>query len=375
MKAFTLAVALGLAVLAGPAVRADTPASSPVKDKSPTARLVTEIPEVSVDRMPLMRVLNLYAEQSGLAIEPDWTALKSSGVTKETPVTLKAKGQSFGKVLDLTLNQVSGKDAPLAWYLAGDTVVVTTQMKVLMRDRMADLEALRKTVKEAKPATPFAKEFSFDNTAVKLVLQFVFDLADVNYHVNWRALEAGGITPDTPITIKAKDITPGRALDMVLDQLSAGKDKLGSVYWIVDEGVVEISTGDALNQRTKTKTFEIADLLMIVPSFVAPQIDITAQGNSNYTGNNTTGGGGGGGGLFGQAGGQGAGNTSNTAETDPAVAKQKLRDDIVTIVKNSIGEDMWAPNGKGSITLHKDRLVITQTPLGFKLLEQSMGSK
>jgi hypothetical protein len=378
-----------LVTFAAQSLLAQTPASAPAKARAtPAARLVTVIPQVSVEAMPLMRVFNLYGELSGLAIEPDWAALKAVGVTKETPVTLKVKGVTFDKILDLTVNQAAQKDAPLAWYLSGETVIVSTQGRVLLRDRVAALAlavekpdrrepgtagapavAVAGAAKEKRPVT--AKEFNFDNTALKLVLQFIFDLADVNYHVNWKALEASGIAADTPITVKAKDITPGRALDLVIDQLNVAKDRLSSAYWVVDEGVVEVSTGDALNQKFRTRVFDITDLLLVVPQFIAPQIDITAQGNSAATGN-TSGTPGGATNLFANST-SGGGAKSASDEVDHAQAKQKLCDSIVDIVKKSIGEDMWAPTGKGSVTVFQNKLVISQSLLGFKLLEECTG--
>jgi hypothetical protein len=38
-------------------------------------------------------------------------------------------------------------------------------------------------------------------------------------------------------------------------------------------------------------------------------------------------------------------------------------------LKDSIGEDMWKPDGKGSISILNGKLVISQTLLGFKLME------
>ena len=38
-------------------------------------------------------------------------------------------------------------------------------------------------------------------------------------------------------------------------------------------------------------------------------------------------------------------------------------------IKDSIGQDMWAPDGKGTISLFGSKLVISQTLLGYKLME------
>ena len=44
----------------------------------------------------------------------------------------------------------------------------------------------------------------------------------------------------------------------------------------------------------------------------------------------------------------------------------------VAFATDTIGEEMWRPMGKGSIRLHNKRLIITQSLLGFKLMEQSL---
>jgi hypothetical protein len=80
-------------------------------------------------------------------------------------------------------------------------------------------------------------------------------------------------------------------------------------------------------------------------------------------------GGGSGGGLFGQQ--SSNSNSASAAEVDLPTARQKLRDNLVQSVKDSIGDDMWKPDGKGSITLLGSKMIISQTLLGFKLMENA----
>ena len=47
-----------------------------------------------------------------------------------------------------------------------------------------------------------------------------------------------------------------------------------------------------------------------------------------------------------------------------------MQDNLLGIIKDSIGADMWAPDGKGSVQFLGTKLVISQTMLGFKLLER-----
>ncbi|GAG27599.1 unnamed protein product, partial [marine sediment metagenome] len=161
-----------------------------------------------------------------------------------------------------------------------------------------------------------------------------------------------------------------RAMDLVLSQLNVGRDRFSSVYWIIDEGVVEISTGETFNRTTSIRIFNVADLLLVVPNFKGPELSLTSMGNNND--NSSTGSSDTGGGLFGDA------NTTDAKdgeEMSTAEQREKLREDLVEIIKMTIGEDMWAPTGKGAIRLMRNNLVISQTPLGFKLLEKAMGGR
>lgn len=197
-----------------------------------------------------------------------------------------------------------------------------------------------------------------------MVIEFLRDLTGLNLHVNWRALETTGITKDTPITLKAHGISIRRLLDLLMDQLSAGRDRFSSVYWIVNEGVVQIATGDAFNRSTRTRVFDVSDLLMHIPNFQGPRVTLQSESNQT-TGQETT-----------------QTTAQSLFEATPADQssdgqgqgdrREELRQKLIEVIKLSIGEEMWAPQGKGSIRILKGQMIITQTPLGFKLLETSM---
>ena len=50
----------------------------------------------------------------------------------------------------------------------------------------------------------------------------------------------------------------------------------------------------------------------------------------------------------------------------------EVKEGLIAIIKASIGEDMWQDQGKGSIRIFGNRLIISQTTLGFKLLDKSL---
>ena len=363
----SLAVLLAASlVAAGPAGRTTT---APAGRITPAKRLLGEIPKVSLVKMPLSEALDHYAKLSGLSVRADWRALRSVGVFRSSLVTLKPSDITFEKLLDLTLHRVARRAKPLAWYLSGKTVYVSTQAWVLLR-RGSPFAAARLavpgTVARRAPRRPGVTEISFDEMPLKPVLNFFRDVSGVNFHVNWRSLEASGISQKTPVTLKASNISVGRALDLVLDQINVGRDRLGSVYWVVDKGVVEIATGQVLNRKLITRVYDVGDILMVVPSFEGPKIaTATSDSGTDTTGGTTRG-------LFESIDTSTRTRTSSGGES-MAEKRQKNRDTLIEVIKMSIGEDMWAPTGKGSIKIIRSQMIITQTALGFKLLEGTLG--
>ncbi|MCK4625717.1 MAG: hypothetical protein KAV00_10430 [Phycisphaerae bacterium] len=354
---------------------ADTPTKAPAKPKSkpvkptikpttPAKMLLKEIPAVSLPKVPLMRVLKQYGKLSGLTIRADWNALKTVGIKKDTLVVLKARKIRFDKLLDLTLNSIAPKGHPLSWYLDGNVVKVSTQMRILLRNRIA-LLPLKEARSSRRPArdrrVAIQREINFTRLALKDAVEFLRDLSGANFHVNWRALETTGITRETPVTVKAKNISIARTLDLVTDQLNAGRDRYSSIYWLVRGGVVEISTGEALDRTTSVRVYEIADLLVIIPNFKGPDISLHTTGNNNNANNNTS--------PFND---DDDDDDDNDEDDSPKEQRAKIRRTLIEIIMFSIGEDMWQPTGKGSIKILRNKMIISQTPLGFKLLGRSM---
>ena len=52
--------------------------------------------------------------------------------------------------------------------------------------------------------------------------------------------------------------------------------------------------------------------------------------------------------------------------------KKKQQEAVVESIKATIGKEMWEPDGKGSIKVVGNKLVITQSLLGFKLMEKAL---
>ena len=56
-----------------------------------------------------------------------------------------------------------------------------------------------------------------------------------------------------------------------------------------------------------------------------------------------------------------------------AQSEAQLEENLINIVKSSIGEDMWQPQGKGAVKIMRNMMIISQTRLGFLMLKKSAG--
>ena len=130
------------------------------------------------------------------------------------------------------------------------------------------------------------------------VIEYLRNVTGANFVVQWRSLEAAGITKETPITMQLNNVAAERALRLILDEAGGDLVKLG---YAVDEGVVVVATNEFLAAKTEIRTYDIRDLIVQVPNFdKAPSFDLTT-----VTANQGGSGGGGGTSIF---------NTSSTNE-------------------------------------------------------------
>ncbi|MCE5276591.1 MAG: hypothetical protein ABFD92_18950 [Planctomycetaceae bacterium] len=349
-------VSLGAAATTQPAAPAtDTKVSADAAMKTP-------LPKLAINA-PLADALAQCAKLAGVKMEVDWESLRATGVKDSEKVVVKGVATSPGEALGMMLGQVEKSGRPLAWYVDKDTVRVTTR-GLLLRGSAPGVAAPRDAA-AAKPA-PAPRDWNFDNAELADVVKTLRPELKMNFDVNWNALEASGVTKQTPVTMHASDITVAKALDLLVGQLSTGKAKLDAVYWIVDEDVVTISTGAALNRETFTRTYQIGDMLAVTPSFTGPRMSTNANASDDAN----------------AAALGGAGNNialaknlnvgPGTAPVSDAEERKKIEETLIKVVKTAIGEDMWQPQGPGAIAIHNGRMIITQSKLGFLLLNKSL---
>ncbi len=313
------------------------------------------------------------ANEAGVTIRVDWKGLEKVGVTAKTRVAVDLEKVTWRQVLEVMLSRVSRRGHPLGWQIHSGDILVSTHRRILLLEAGTQAEIAKAAGKTATarraPSGPALRRkilpgVSFDKLPFRDALRFFQTVTGSNFHVNWRALEQEGIDPQTPISLNLRRISVARALDLVLDQVNADREKLTSVYWVVDRGVLLVSTGNALNRRVVTRVIDAGTVLLIQPDVAGPRIDLESASERDMSGRGAS------------SGSRGFWDDDSDEREREGESyneqKKKHHEKVVNTIMNMIGRDMWEPEGKGSIRVLNNKLVISQTLLGFKMLEQSL---
>lgn len=220
---------------------------------------------------------------------------------------------------------------------------------------------VRAGLNRSLPATDFR------NIALKDAIDFLRDVSGANLHVNWRALEAAGVTPDTTINIKLRAVSLRKVLSLVLAEAAGGN---ATLTFYVDDGVIEVTTQELADSIMFTVVYPVQDLLFepapidIPPDFALANESNAGTGQRGYGGGGGgrggrsgqvrggVGGGGGGGSIFGTGGG---GGSSGQAQDKGAKAEE-----LVNLIVETVSPNVWTQNGgKASIRFFNGNLIVT----------------
>ena len=346
---------------------AATKAAKPPKAPKPKLTgiqkaLQKRIPKFTVSAS-LKDVLERISKTANVRMAVHWPGLRRVGGRPGDKVIFSAAKATASQLLDLTLSKVAKNKEPLSWYIDRDIVHVTTQLNAIYRSRLVTAMARPRSARTYVGTNTF----EFNAVPIKKVFDYLSAVSGTNMAVNWRSLDAEEIGPDEPITLRVSNVSTARALDLVLDQLNGGRDKLQRVYWLVEGGVVSITTGTAMNANLRVRVFHVGDLLMSYPQVQQPGPFTLRRrsdgGDDSRRGEGDTGG---------WLGAEGGGRDRNDSETGSADQRKLIEETLIDLIKDTIGEDMWRPIGKGSIRIHRGSLIISQTQLGFKLMNEAL---
>jgi hypothetical protein len=214
-------------------------------------------------------------------------------------------------------------------------------------------------------------EVKFQGQTLRDCFDFIRDVSGANIHVNWRALEAAGVTPDTPVNVRLREVPLRKVLNVLLSESGAG----GTLTYFTSEGVIEVTTSEIADADMITRVYPVEDLLMEVPDFDnAPDFSLEfGSGGGGGGGGGGRGGGGGGrggggggrggGGGYGGGGsmmGSGGGGGGGGRGSEQVKSKAERAEALVTLVRETVRPEIWKENGgTAAVRYYNGNLIVT----------------
>ena len=186
-------------------------------DPRVVAQIDRNLPEIRFTGQALADVIDFLRDVSGANIVVNWHALEPAGISKETPVKLQAKDVKLRDALKQILDQV-GTDKGKAEF--------TIRHGVLVISTVPDPAHPRAAVTVAKLPPGLDRnlpEVNFNGQALSDVFDFLGDVSGSRINANWTSLAAAGISKDSPVVLRVKDLKYPTALRLVLESVTDGK--------------------------------------------------------------------------------------------------------------------------------------------------------
>jgi general secretion pathway protein D len=178
----------------------------------------------------------------------------------------------------------------------------------------------------------------FDGIPFGEVIDFLQDYSGLNFHVKWDALQGADVSPDTEVKVKRlSGITLEKVLRVILEDVSSTGSALS---FVVDDGVITISTRDDLRVNKIARVYDIRDMIIRVPDFIGPRVDLSKALEQADTG----------GGSF----------MEEDDEDDGEMTRSEIVEALIETVTTTIDPESW--DADASIQELRGQLIITQTP-------------
>ncbi len=187
-----------------------------------------KMPEIKFNAVAADDAIDFFRDVTGQAIVVDWRALEAAGIAKDAPIDYtktdvpgwEAMTTAIGGLKDRT----GGK--PVAVWGQGKFVYISTAGGV------AAMEKAFKRLSAARPAEAMGQamldrrlpEVNFNANALSDILDFMKDVTGTKFDTDWKAMEAGGLTKDSPVTLRMRNVRTGEALLLTLIVSGAGPE-------------------------------------------------------------------------------------------------------------------------------------------------------
>jgi hypothetical protein len=210
---------------------------------------------------------------------------------------------------------------------------------------------------DAPPATRVldqrVPEVRFQEAALDQVIQWVTDVTRINVSVRWSVLQDAGVNRDTPISLQARNLRLTQVLWLIMNEAGGTDARLA---YRVSGNLLVLSTADDLNREMITKVYDVADLLVNIPTASRrSNMDVT-QGLGHGNGSAT---------CF--VSGSDAGSDEDAGSSRAGEAEQVKS--LIELIQQTIEPHTWGVNGGvGTIVAFRRVLVVRNTLAVHQLL-------
>lgn len=188
-------------------------------------------------------------------------------------------------------------------------------------------------------------QMNLQDNPLESALAYIAQQAQVDIDVEWETLERLGIDRNTPVTLRlASSVNAVTALDRLLSK--ASPDDFNAADWAILDGLLTISSADALLDKTAVGIYDINDLLHEIPDYPdVPELDLQQALQSSQGG----------------GGGQSPFQDTGDNEIEETPLEDRINE-IIEIVEQNIEEDRGFLEGRWTITPYRGLLIIRATP-------------
>jgi HEAT repeat protein len=233
-------------------------------------RRIARLHFVDIDLRDVMQFVREYTDTSSRV---NWTALQVVGVEPSAQVSLSRRNIPICEAICLLCVKSRG---PMGFSVGlGGPLRFSSVQDFVQRGRLERRERFRRaairqwsmhteagrgTLRKLEREIERLSSADIDFTDV---VQFLREYARAKIDVDWPALRAAGIEQTTKVSTDVRKVTAARAMDLVLCDVSgaaAGAD--AALEYVVDDGVVFISTRQRVEQRMAARNRPMPRLLM-----------------------------------------------------------------------------------------------------------------
>jgi len=326
-------------------------------------RLRTKVASLTADAQTLVKEKR-YAEalvlmKQILRHEPDnQAAMEQMRLLEQVDLLRRERGYERDRSFETQRQMVDLRETEIPWYdllrYPRDWREITLRREPFGAAAGMESEVNRAVMQRLQMKINEAK---FEQIEFQTVIAWLRQVSGLNIHVNWGALEIAGIQPTVPVkNVHLTNVTVEKALRTVLEDVGGATP----LSYVVDEGVVTVSTKEDLSgpRYRRTLVYDIRDLIVTVPSFNAPRIELNQAGTSGN--NNNTGGGS----IFGN-------NDTNNNQDATYMSRTEIVNAIIALIQATIDPTSWrgdAGGDIGSVQEMNGQLVVTQTAENHRAL-------